>query len=205
MPSAVGEVLRAGLIAVEERAFEIGPQADRAAPLRRRAHEAGIGTPRGEQALDVIARHQHVRIGDGDEGMRRGAPSLDAIVELGIGADAIVADEKLRRYRRMLGDELAHHRHHRIALGGDAEDQLVFGVVELEGRAQRLLDEIVEAADRPHDGDRRRVGRRREGRSRTAAKDRDDDADDVKQGGDGAERCGCDNRSCHANRNMPIR
>jgi hypothetical protein len=69
----------------------------------------------------------------------RGTPSLDAIVELGIGADAVVADEKLGRYVRIVGDELAHHSHNRITLGGDAEDQLVFGVIELEGGRELLI------------------------------------------------------------------
>jgi len=173
------------------------------AAYRRRADEAGIGLPRGEQALDVILRHQHVGIGDHDERMRRGAPPLDAIVELRIDADAVVADEKLRRDAGMGGDELAHHRHHRVAPGRHAEDQFECGIGELERRAQRLLDEIVEPADRPHDGNGRRLAQRHNAGARAAAEDRNDDADDVKASGDAAERSGCDDRSCHANRNMP--
>jgi hypothetical protein len=127
-------------------------------------------------------------------GCASGAPSLDAIVELGIRADAVVADEKLRLDAGMGGDEVAHHRHHRVARGRHAEDQFECGIGEIERRAQRLLDEIVEPADRPHDGNGRRLAQRRDGRARAAADDRNDDAEDVKRRGDAAERGGCDDR-----------
>jgi len=137
--------------------------------------------------------------------MRRGAPSLDAIVELGIGADAVIANEKLRRDAGMGGDEVAYHRHHRVATGRHAEDQFECGIGEFERRAQRLLDEIVEPADRSHDGNGRRLAQRRIAAARAAAEDRNDDADDVKASGDSEKRSGCDDRSCHANQNMPRR
>ena len=122
--------------------------------------------------------------------LRGRVPALDAVVELGIAVDPIVADEETRRHVRVRGDQAPHQRHDRIARLRDAEDDLVARVIEREGGDERVLDEIVDAADRAHDGDGRRISRRRSGRPRPAPQDRHDHACEMKEGGDAAERGG---------------
>ena len=161
----VGGVLPARLIGVEEDAFHLRPESLRMAADRRRRHHAGVRPPAREQPLHVVARHQHVAVGHHDPVVGGGAPALEHIVELRIGADALVADQEPGRDVRMLGDQAAHQRDDRIARGRRAEQDLVARIVEREGRAQRRFDEIVDAADRADDRDRRRIVRRRQVRA----------------------------------------
>ena len=58
----------------------------------------------------------------------------------------------------MRRDQPPHQRHDRIARLRDAEDDLVVRIVEREVGGERVLGEVVDAADRPHDGDGRRIG-----------------------------------------------
>ena len=88
----------------------------------------------------------------------RRLPALDDIVELGIGADAVVADQQARRNSRMRRHRAPRDRRDRIGGVGDAEDDFVIGIVEGEDRGERLLGERLDAAQRLDDRDRRRVG-----------------------------------------------
>jgi hypothetical protein len=88
----IDQILPARLVSVEKRAFDFGPESMRQRADRRRGDQAGVLAPAGEQPLNVIVRHQHVAVGDDDPVMRRCAPALEQVVELGIGADAVVAD-----------------------------------------------------------------------------------------------------------------
>ena len=90
----VDDILPARLIGVEERAFDLGPNPVRPAADRRRGDKPGIVAPAREQPLDVIARHQHIAVGDDDPVVARGAPALEDVIELGIRAHAVVADEQ---------------------------------------------------------------------------------------------------------------
>jgi hypothetical protein len=87
----------------------------------------------------------------------------------------------------MRGDEVFHDRDRRIARRGHAEHELEGRIGELEGRAQRLFEEIVDAADRPHDAHRRQDAGRQLDRARPAPPSRNDDADEVEKEGDAAE------------------
>ncbi len=156
----VGRILPARLIGVEEGALDLGPEAVRHAADGRGAQQSGVGAPAGQQPLQVVARHQHVAVGHDDPGMRRGAPALDEIVQLGIGRERIAADEQLGVDVRILGDEAADHRHDGIVGVIAAQDQLVALVGELEARAQRQLVVGVEAAHRPQHADGRQAGGR---------------------------------------------
>ena len=138
-PSASAGILPARLVGVEERAFDLGGEALGARADRRGADDAGVGAPARHQPLDIVARHQHVGIGDDDPVAPRRLPALDDIVELGIGADAIVADQQARRNLGMRGHRAARDRRDRIGGVGDAEDDLVIGIVEGEDRGERLL------------------------------------------------------------------
>jgi len=89
----VDDILPARLIGVEKRAFELGPDALRTAADGRRSDKPGIGAPTGEQLPYVVARHQHVAVGEHDPVMPRRAPALDHIVELRIAAHPLVADQ----------------------------------------------------------------------------------------------------------------
>ena len=62
----------------------------------------------------------------------------------------VVADEEPRGNMRVLGNQPAHQGHDRIIDAGHAEDDLVTRVAEPETRRERLLAEIIEAADRAH-------------------------------------------------------
>ncbi len=66
----VGEDLPARLIAVEEGAFDLGPEIARARADRRRADESGFRVELREQPLHIIARHQHVGIREHHEVVR---------------------------------------------------------------------------------------------------------------------------------------
>ena len=85
--------------------------------------------------------------------MARRLPALDDVVELGIDADAIVADEQTRGNFGMGIDESTNERGDRVRGVGDAEDDLVFGIVERENRGQRLSGERLDAAQRLDDRD----------------------------------------------------
>ena len=74
-------------------------------------------------------------------------------------------------------------RHHRIARRGDAEQDLIVRIVEPEGGAQRLLDMIVDAADRPHHAHSRRARIGDDAPHGPAAARRDRNARQVQQDG----------------------
>ena len=160
-PDGVGGVLPARLIGVEEDAFHLRPESRRMAAHRRGRHHAGVGLPGCEQPLDVVARHQDVAVGHHDPIVGGGAPALEHVVELRVGTDALVADEEPGGDVRMLGDQAAHQTDDRVPCGCRAEQDLVAWIVERECGPQRRLHEIVEAADRADDRDRRRIVRRR--------------------------------------------
>ena len=191
MPEAVGGILEARLIGVEKGAFELGPEPDRAAADRRRADEPGVGAPCRDQALDIVGRHEHVAVGEHDPVVRGGAPALVEIVELGIVADLLVADQEPRRHAGMGRHQAPDRRHHRILRRGDAEHDLVARVVEREAGSQRLLDMVLDAADRTHQAHGRRVrGRAQTAGRRFAANDRNQRAGEVDCRGGDAESLG---------------
>ncbi len=146
-------VLPAGLVRVEVGALQFGPDGLGPVADGRRADEAGVVTPRREQPLQVVARHDHVAVGDDNPFVRGPAPGLQDVVELGILRRPLVADQELRLDLRVLGDQPLHQCHHRIVGRGAAEQDLVAGVVKLKRGAQRQLLVIVEAAHRPDNGD----------------------------------------------------
>jgi len=149
-------VLPARLIGVEEGAFEMGGEAVRAGADRRRADEAGAVAPARQQPGQIVGRHQHVGIGEDDPLVRRRLPALDAVVELGVAADGVVADQDARRPGGKSGDVLAQQGNDRVRFRCDAEQDLVIGVVEAKDRLQRLVRERLDAAVRLDDADRRR-------------------------------------------------
>jgi hypothetical protein len=59
-------------------------------------------------------------------------PTLDGIIELGIRADEIVADEDARRDTRMGGDQAPDEREHWIAGMSGAEQDFIIWIVEME-------------------------------------------------------------------------
>ena len=64
--------------------------------------------------------------------MRGGVPAFEAIVELGIGADAFVADQQSGAYVWMFVDEALDGRHHRVARVGDAENKLITWIIKFK-------------------------------------------------------------------------
>ena len=152
---AVGGELPAGLVAVQERAFQLGPQVGRARADRRRRDEPGAGRPGRKQPVDVVARQQYVAVGDDDPGVARRPPALDDVVELGVLRHAVVADQQARLDMRMLRDQPLHQRHDGVLRRPAAQQDFQLRIVELEGGAQRRLLVGVEPAHRPDDGDRR--------------------------------------------------
>jgi hypothetical protein len=94
--------LPARLIGIEECAFELGPDAFRLRADRRRGDKPGIGPPAGEQPLEIIGRHQHIRIGKHNPVVARRPPALEHIVKLRIAAHVLIADEEPRVGFRLL-------------------------------------------------------------------------------------------------------
>jgi hypothetical protein len=86
-------ILPARLQRVEESAFDLRPEPVRPRADRRRADKAGVRLPCGHQMLKIVLRHKDVGIGKNDPFVTRRLPTLDAIVEFRIAADAVIADE----------------------------------------------------------------------------------------------------------------
>jgi hypothetical protein len=147
------------------------------------------------QPLHIIARHQHVAVGNDDPFVTRGAPAFNDIVELGIAADAIVANEEFCGHAGMCGDQAADQRQDRVSGGGDAEQDLVVGIIEVERRPQRLLAVIVDAAERANDADGGLLLRFAQRLAKAA--DRDGDAYDMDEADNGAKNRCRKNRLCH--------
>jgi hypothetical protein len=135
---AVDDILPARLIGVEKRAFELSPDALRAAADGRRSDKPSIRAPARKQLPYVVARHQHIAVGQHDPIMARRAPALDHIVELRITAHPVVADQKPRVRARMLGDQGLDQRHDGIVCGSDAEQDFTVRIIEIECRTQRI-------------------------------------------------------------------
>jgi hypothetical protein len=131
-------------------------------------------------------------------------PSLDHVVELGIAADAVVADEETRADIRMGFDQAGNQRHDWIGLVRSAEQYLVTRVGKAERRCQRRFREILNSADRPYDRDA--CFHPMHGFADTAhASHNDNDAGEVKSGGNDAECFGRSNQNCHSTRATPDR
>ena len=98
--------------------------------------------------LEIVLRGQHVGIGEHDPLMPRRLPALETIVELGVGADRIVADQQAAAPFGLLDEERADQGNDRIGLLLDAEQHFVIGIIEFEGRAQSLFGKGLQAAER---------------------------------------------------------
>ena len=161
-PDRLCAILPARLESIEDRAFDRRPEAFRARPDRHRnAHRRRVAEG-GEHRLDIVARRQRVGIGEDHMMMARRLPPLDAVVELGIGADVVVADEQTRLALGMRRDQPLDQRNDRVVRRLHAKDDLIVGIVEIESRAEGLLAERLQPAQRPHDAHRRRIFRRRQ-------------------------------------------
>src|SRR5215468_8338171 len=152
---------------IEERAFELRPESPRTAARGRRADDARIRAPRRAQTLDVVARHQDVAVRHDDPVVRGRTPALADVVELWVVADRLVADEQPGGNMRMRRDQAPHERRGGVVGARRAEDDLIAGIVEVEGRTQRLLDMVFYPADRPDETDASDVGRRARAMSRS--------------------------------------
>ena len=167
--AGVGGVLPARLIGVEEGAFDLGGETLGLRADRRRADDAGAGAPAGQQALQIVARHQHVRIGDDDPGVSRSFPAFDDVVELGIGRRTFVAEEDSRWPLGVALGRPPGQRRGGVVRVRQAEDQLVLRIVERERGFERRLEEGLDAAQGLDEAHRRRVSRRSEQPARAAA------------------------------------
>jgi hypothetical protein len=148
------------LIGIEEGAFELRPEPLRATADWRRGHDAGVRTPGREQAFDVVAWHQDIAVGHDDSIVGRGAPAFADIVQLRIFADGVVADQQPCGDMRMVGDEASNEGQRGIVGRSRAEDDLVARIIEIESRAQRILDVVLQSADRPNQTDAGHAERR---------------------------------------------
>jgi len=170
----------------------------RTAADRRRSDKPGVGAPAREQLPYVVARHQHVAVGEYDPIMARRAPALDHIVEFWIAAHPVVADQDPRIRASVLGDQSLDERHDGIVCGRDAKQDFVVRIIEIECRTQRIGGIIVQSAQRAYQADRRELlpGLVAE-RVPPQAENRDRDARDMDEGGDDAEGREGKNRRCH--------
>lgn len=96
---------------------------------------------------------QHIAVGHHNPRVGGGNPSFDDVVELGIRADAFIADQQSRRNMRMQFDQASHQGYDRIARLRHAEQNLIVGIVQTEARQQRFFGEIFQAADGSTDRD----------------------------------------------------
>ena len=122
---------------------------------RRRGDKPGICVPAGEQSLDVIERHQDITVGDDDPIVRGGAPALDHVIELGIGAHALIADQQSCIDRGISGNEVLDEPDDGVGRVSDAKQYFILRIIELECGTQRLRGIIVDSAQRAHQAHRR--------------------------------------------------
>jgi len=90
---------------------------------------------------------------------------LQTLFKLRVFADGVVADQQPRRDMRMVGDEASNEGQRGIVGRSRAEDDLVARIIEIEGRAQRILDVVFQSADRPNQTDAGYAERRAGGAS----------------------------------------
>jgi hypothetical protein len=193
----VDQILPARLIGIEERAFDLGPDSVRPAADRRRGDEPGIRAPAREQALDIVARHQHIAVGNDDPVIVGGAPAFQHVIELRVRAHALVADQELYAGFGVLGDQVPHKRQYGIPVSGSAEQYLAVGIIEFECRTQRIGGIIVDSAQRAHQTDGRMEFGQRRLRGLPQANNRDREAGDLDQRDGDAESGGGENRRGH--------
>ena len=87
----------------------------------------------------------------------------------------------------MRSDQPLDQRNHRVVRRGDAKDDLVARIVEREGRGQRFLDVVLDAADRTQYADGRLVGGRDEPAKHTLPNKDNQDAREVRGHADDKE------------------
>ena len=134
---------------VELEVFE-----DRAGVSLAHAHEevrhqpdARLGQVAGRLA-EVRRLHPHVGIADQDHVVLAIPLHRRQALDLRIQAERRAADDELGVMAGELGEQLLHHANRRVVGVGDAEEQLVGRVVELEEAAQVLLELFVEPLQR---------------------------------------------------------
>ena len=157
-PERVGEVLPARLVGVEERAFDVGPEAVRrafppAASRRVRCRRASMF----HQPRQIVGRHQHIVVGEHDPLVRGGVPALEAVVELRVGADALVADQQSGAHAadaRRSGAGPSGTTGSRAC--GDAEDQFIVWIIELKTERNVGSTKLSSAAEWSDQADDRR-------------------------------------------------
>jgi hypothetical protein len=154
---AVGGELPARLVGVEEGALQFRRDPRREKTNGRRAHKSRARPPFRKQPLNVIAGHQDVGVGHHHPIVGGRAPALGDVVEFRIAVDDFAADEQPRVNMRMFAEQAADERYHRIVAVGDAKENLVVRIVEMETRGERFVDVILEAADGAEDRHRRHV------------------------------------------------
>jgi hypothetical protein len=140
--------------------------------------------------------HQHIAVGDDDPLVAGGAPAFEHIIEFGIRAHALVADEHSGVRAGVFGYQVFDKRQDGITRGSDAKQDFVVRIIEFEGRPQRLGSIIVYPAQRAHQADRRiSAGVRRLPRITAQAANRDHNARGMnKCDGDAKECCGKNRR-----------
>jgi hypothetical protein len=128
--------------------------------------------------------------------MRCGAPALDHVIEFGISAHAVVADQQARIDRGVGGDQVFDQRENGIARIGDAKQYFKARVGELKCGKQRLRGVVVDSTQRAHQADRRVVaGVRR--RLSAQPDDRDRNAGDLNRNKESAQDRSGENRNRH--------
>ena len=155
----LADILPTRLESVEEGALDLGPKVSRSRPDRHGADQTRVVAPPRHELLDVVAGHEHVAVRHDDPRVAGGIPALQHIVELGVAAPALLANEQLGLHMRMFLHQAIDEPGDRIVAPLQAEDDLVFRVVEREGRGERLTFVVVDAAERADAGDRRGAGR----------------------------------------------
>ena len=108
--------------------------------------------------LHVVGRHEHIGVGQNDPVIFGGPPSLDAVVQLRIGAYAVIAHQNAGSNLGMGSHCFFDPADNRIPLLGNTEDQLVMGPVELKGARQGQCREVFDPADGDDDRNRRPIG-----------------------------------------------
>ena len=122
----------------------------------RHQPDARLGQVAGRLA-EVGRPDPDVRVADQDHVVLAVPLHRRQVLDLRIEPEGRAADDELGVVVGKLGEQLLHDRDGRVVGVGDAEEQLVDGIIELEEAAQVLLEPFVQPLERLEDRDRRRV------------------------------------------------
>ena len=129
----VDGVLHPGLIGVQEGALDLGPEALCRKPDWRGGNHSCPALKCSDELIEVVRRREDIAVDKHDMVVAGLAKPLRHVVQFGVLAEFVLAGQDPRPSIRVFGNKLAGERQNRILLLRHAEQNLIVGIVDLEG------------------------------------------------------------------------